>query len=130
MERMLERLAVLEEKLDKILSHLDVDADPPLTVEDTVPLSLSASGLSYLCSDRLDAGTTLLVEFQIPENPPRQIQCVGEVVHCITDKESGRFRLALRYVTIRQEDRDAIVRYALHVERQNRREELQAEDDE
>ena len=130
MEKMLERLLAVEEKLEKILAHLDVDSEPPLSVDDTKALSISASGLSYVCTDEIEAGTPLLVEFRLPEVPPRQIRCVSEVVHCIPDKESGRRRIALRYVSIRQEDQDAIVRYALHVEREQRREERQAEDQE
>lgn len=130
MERILERLAAVEGKLDRILAQLDVNVDAPLSIEDARMLSISASGLSYTWPEAVEAGAVLLVEFEIPEIPPRQIFCMAEVVHCIPDEESDELRIALRYTRIRQDDQDAIVRYALRVEREAKQEERQVEESE
>ena len=63
-----------------------------------------------------------ILEFELPETPTRVVRCLGRVMDEARETEQGH-EIGVRFETIRQSDRDAVVRYTLAVQRQKIRSE-------
>lgn len=108
----------IERKLDRILAHLEPDADVPVGESDRRPVVLSGSGARYECSDPVQVGDTLLVEMLVPGTPPLRVRTVAEVVRRVDTPDSKKAAsIAVAFRVIRASDQDAIVRYTYDVQR-------------
>ena len=83
-------------------------------------VQLSGSGICYSSPDALPVGDKLLLEFQLPEAMPRHIRAVARVASCSGESEKG-YDVAFAFEVIDASDRDAIIRYALRLQRRERR---------
>ena len=127
-EQLLLRLARMEEKLDWVLSLLDPSTPPPLGDADLKELQISASGVRFPSQERFDAETPLLVEFTLPEVPPREVRCIGRVVRSWPAEGEHDYQVAVHFTELCESDRDAIVRYALMQQRASSAAERDAEE--
>lgn len=105
----------LERKLDRLLDHHGLAAHHALDERERVTVELSGSGLSFPSETALEAGTAVLVEFELPETPIRRVRCLTRVVQ---GSDRGDGRVGVSFETIRLVDRDAVVRHTLAVQRQ------------
>ena len=105
----------IERKLDRLLGHQGLTETKSLEASDRKSVELSGSGMSFSSDETNEPGNALLLEFELPETPIRVVRCMGRVVE---ETESLRGRVGVAFETIRQSDRDAIVRYTLAVQRQ------------
>lgn len=108
----------IERKLDRILAHLEPDADVPVGESDRRPVVLSGSGARYEWSEPVEVGESLLVEMLVPGTPPLRIRSVAEVVRRIQPPDPKKpASIAVAFRVIRASDQDAIVRYTYDVQR-------------
>ncbi len=105
----------IESKIDNLIVHLGLDFDGVRPTR-PVAVTLSGGGIS-VPSPPAESGHSLhLVDFELPGSPARSVRALGEVVANRKTAE-GNPAIALRFTAITAEDRDAIVRFTLDVER-------------
>ena len=111
----------IERKLECVLAHLEACDSPPLRDQDTREVSLSGSGMRFLCEDEIPPGTEVLLEFELPGTPAHRVSCLGRVVDPSSPGETsdGKNQTAVEFCAIREIDRDAIVRHALEIQRRD-----------
>ncbi len=114
------RLDRLEQKLDLVLSTLRRDATPPLGVEHQQTITLSGNGLELTPDEPVEPGSDLLVELRIPVSPPRLVRLLARAVTGAAASGESKERIALTYVAIDENDREAIIRHVFDVERLER----------
>ncbi len=105
----------IERKLDRILLHLDVECEGVRPTE-TRSLVISGGGLRAPVDRAYPVGSLFLVELELPGPPAHLVRCLASVVEFFCH-EDGVADLALAYQAIHEEDREAIVRHTLDVER-------------
>jgi hypothetical protein len=126
--QILARLARIEQQLELLLSRLDASFAPPLGESDLHSLEISGSGMRYAWAEPVAPGEHVLVEFLLPQPViARRVRAIARVVRCDKATPPLPFSLALAFVEIDEADRDAIVRYALALERRTRHAEPGAE---
>lgn len=109
----------IERKLDQLLNHHGLLEPALVEPECKRRFDLSGSGLSYTSEKPIAAGSVLQLEFELPETPIRLVRCLGRVAEAGTASVDGEGHLVgVAFETIRQADRDAVVRYTLAVQRQ------------
>jgi len=111
-------LTRIEEKLDQLL-HDAGRAAPGALRKQEHSVVLSGSGLLLPNVEATrELGSTLLLEFDLPLCPRHAVRCLAVVAGNRPDAD-GRPALALGFCCIHEEDRDAIVRHTLVVERRS-----------
>jgi len=108
----------IERKLDRLLAQqglLDLDGT---VLDRRESIDLSAAGFRFESTEPAEPGSAVLVELELPEVPVRLIRCVGRVTASRTLSDSSRHAISIAFETIRQSDRDAVVRYTLVVQRE------------
>jgi len=109
----------IERKLDRLLAHEHLLDGLGAGLENRHNVDLSAAGLHFSSEEPVAHGSAMLLEFEIPEVPIRLIRCIGRVTGTgQPDLDPDRHPIGVAFETIRQADRDAVVRYTLAVQRQ------------
>ncbi|NNL67824.1 MAG: hypothetical protein HKP30_16365 [Myxococcales bacterium] len=106
----------LESKLDHVLTHLGLDVEGMRPTE-RLPVVLSGSGMLLSAIDSCRDADWFLLDFELPGTPDHPVRALAERVH---NGPRGEV-LALRFTAITPEDRNAVVRYTLDVERKHLR---------
>lgn len=114
----------IDTKLDQLLAltrHLVERSEPGRLQRQKV--SLSGSGIRFSSSEPFDAGTLLKVRFRLLLKRMYDVSAIAEVVR--TEELPGRdadgqlrYGVACRFDRIRSEDRERIVAFALHRQRE------------
>lgn len=94
----------------------------PLIVE---TINISGSGVLFDCTHPLDMGELYEVTFYLPEKMPQK--CTARVVR-VHEKLRGGFEVALHYISIEQEVRDALISFCLAEQRRALRTKVQISD--
>ena len=115
LERWLERI---ERKLDEIRAQFDPEVERPLGVADLREIEISGSGLAWRGAPRHEAGAFVRAVFELPRPLCREVVVLGRVVKR-HGEDPSREPVAIAFEAISEEDRDAIVRHCLDVERRN-----------
>lgn len=115
LERWLERI---ERKLDEVRAHLDPEVERPLGAADLQEIEISGSGLAWHGTPSYTAGAWVRAEFELPRPIARQVVVLAHAVERDAGGEAPPPQ-AIAYEAISEEDRDAIVRHCLDVERRN-----------
>ncbi len=112
------RLGLIERKLDLLLKRAGYAIDLPLSNHEKREVQLSGSGLHVDVPGFLRCGDLAQVELELPEERGRAIQLLGQIVSDDAGRTLGEQRgVALIYRSIRDRDREAIVRHAYEVQR-------------
>ena len=102
----------IESKLDHLLLHFGLDFQEIRPTE-RVSIVLSGSGLA-LPREHVDANHSLfLLELELPGPPAHAVRLLAEKV---ARRDSGEL-VAMRFCAIQPEDREAVVRHTLDVQR-------------
>lgn len=109
----------MERKLDYVLRHFDT-SDRPDAVGWGNTTAISGSGLSFVPEHPIAPGTALILEIELPETPIRYVRCIGRVVEQGEggDDAAAPREIGVAFETIRSNDRDAIVRTTLAIQRE------------
>lgn len=112
-------LARIEEKLDLLLEKNAAGDEPELQKRER-EVVLSGSGLLLPGETYIpDFGSKQLVEFDLPLQPRYRVRCLARVAGT-RSHEGSPPALALGFACIHEEDRDAIVRHNLILQRRER----------
>jgi hypothetical protein len=111
-------LAIMNEKLDRILATLN-PADPiALRFEEPRALNISGAGIRLTLPEGFPVDTVLALDFILPFPFPLHVKAIGRV-HSIEplDLEPQRWYTTLYFVVIHEEDREALIRYIFREQR-------------
>jgi len=114
----------IESKLDHMLTHLGLDVEGMRPTE-RLPVVLSGSGMLLPALEGKCDGRWFLLDFELPGTPDHPVRALAERVH---NGPRGEL-LALRFTTITPEDRKAVVRHTLDVERRHLRHRTESRSD-
>jgi len=115
----LHRLDDLERLVRRIAERLGVHAGGRRrlgSLRGVRDVNLSASGLRFRTPAAVPAGTRVELDFELPMRPPQRVQAILEVTRC--EEAADGWLIAGRFDTIREDDRTAVVRYVLQLQRQ------------
>jgi len=116
----------IESKLDDLIVHLGLDADGVRPTQ-IVAVTLSGGGISVPSPPAEPGHSLYRIDFELPGPAARGVRALGEVVSRPGVAEATP-TVALRFVAITSEDRDAIVRFTLDVERTRLRSRAEQQD--
>jgi hypothetical protein len=111
----------LERKLELVLAHLDRGRPQPLTRAASKRIDLSASGVAVEDAEDSELGDEVLIEFQLPGDPPRHVRAIGHVAGERSGSARGKITRAFAFDVIAEQDREAIVRFSHDVQRRELR---------
>ncbi|MFQ5417010.1 MAG: PilZ domain-containing protein [Myxococcota bacterium] len=127
--RLLIRFERLELKLDRILSCLDSAVPQPIATLEPRDVQVSGAGMCMATKERPEPGARILVEILLSESSV-PLRVIGEVLGHIEPRAPGDDpRIAVAFVVINDADREAIVRFALEMERCAVRERARCEEE-
>ncbi len=118
-DRQLEaRLCQIEHKLDLLLERAGFDVELPLSQTKKREVELSGSGIRVEADGNYRVGDLVKVELYLPEERGRSICLLGRIIvgneaRC----QDSKLGVALVFQSIRDGDREAIVRHAYEVQR-------------
>ena len=105
----------LESKLDRVLKLLGEDG-ADLRPTETHDVVISGSGIGLAMTGDVESEACVLLDFELPGPPAHRVRCLGTVVRADA-RPDGSSEVAAAYIAIREEDREAIIRHTLDVER-------------
>lgn len=115
-------LKTLERKIDLIAQTI-LMTDRDLSDKPTKKVNISASGLSFDAEDSIDPGTIIELKMVLP---PSLVAFVsyGKVVYCNTceGKEQFSHRMGVDFLSLRDQDRELLIRYIVKRQIQQLRE--------
>lgn len=112
------RLSHIEDKLDMLLRSAGHEVAVPLSQSEKSDVEISGSGLRVNTGELFAVEDRIKVELVLPEECGRTISLLGRVVtvsEAIGPKR--KCSVALFFETVRDRDREAIVRHAYEVQR-------------
>ena len=112
------RLSHIEDKLDLLLRIAGHAVAVPLSQSEKSDVEISGSGLRVKAGEQFAVQDRIKVELVLPEESGRTIALLGRVVTVSEAISPNRERsVALVFETVRDRDREAIVRHAYEVQR-------------
>jgi hypothetical protein len=116
-------LAVLNEKLDHILTILNPDDPMALRFETPQWVNISGSGIGLILQENFPLDTALFLELLLPFPFPLMVKAISRVNrvdpidadHLNADQE--QWYVGTQFDVIREEDREAIIRYIFREQR-------------
>ncbi|MBI2370687.1 MAG: PilZ domain-containing protein [Deltaproteobacteria bacterium] len=118
--QILQALMALDRKLDHLLALLQADSRSGLTSGGLRQVNISGSGLRFLIEGTVGRGDLFDLRITLPTLPATVIEALGEVVQAVRRGEGprGPHEAGIRFVAIREEDRESLVRYVFQRQRQ------------
>ncbi len=116
---LMELFVAIDEKLDRILSHLGskaVDRASQLMSKEPVPVNISGSGMLFPERRKIDEGEFLKMEILIPVFPYFVIPVLAKVCR-VEEASGGGYRIAVDFKDIHEDDRDTLIHYILSRQR-------------
>ncbi|MDX1763874.1 MAG: PilZ domain-containing protein [bacterium] len=113
-------LGVLDRKLNLILRLLVENRRTGLAEEPTFPVNLSGGGLMMTIPDPLERGKKLEMEITLATFLPVRIAAIGEIVRVVPSEghgEIGLYDAAIKFVDIKEDDRETVIRYVFQRQR-------------
>ena len=108
----------LDFKLDLVLHHLRTAERETYFPQAAFTTDISGSGFGLEPDDDLSEGKSLLMNFVLPDAPSRPIFAAGQVVRVEPAPPEGAAALAVHFLEISEADRERIIRYTFHKQRQ------------
>ncbi|SDZ76122.1 PilZ domain-containing protein [Desulfuromusa kysingii] len=105
---------------DLSVSYWIINEEHPSAKSVQTPVNISGGGLRLPVSEKIKTGTQLGLEIVIDAPQSTVVECVGEVVSNYDDDKGNR-QVALTFVDIEDDDRDAIIAYCLAEQRKQLR---------
>ncbi|WP_394349124.1 PilZ domain-containing protein [Candidatus Enterovibrio escicola] len=97
------------EKINLLLGFMLSQLDDPTQEYQTE--TFGASSLTFTAKKTFEKGQDIRLKLFL-ENPPSAIYCYGNVYGC--KEENGKYTISVKYTRLQEEDRDVLIRVALH----------------
>ena len=108
-DALLNYLRAQNEKINLLLSFMLSQQDDPNLRYQTE--TFGASGLTFISKVAFIKDTAVRLKLFI-ESPPTAIFCYGLVYGC--KEKNGKFAVGIKYIRLKEEDKDVLIRAALH----------------
>ncbi|WP_325892953.1 PilZ domain-containing protein [Grimontia sp. NTOU-MAR1] len=102
-------LQAQNQKINLLLGFMLSQQDDPKIRHQTE--TFGASGLTFIARKAFEKGQHVRLKLFL-ENPPSAIYCYGSVYGC--KEKNGKFAVGVKYIRLQEEDRDVLIRAALH----------------
>ncbi|WP_407332947.1 PilZ domain-containing protein [Enterovibrio sp. 27052020O] len=102
-------LIAQNEKINLLLGFMLAQQDNPKVRYQTE--TFGASGLTFIAKKAFHKGQHIRLKLFL-ENPPSAIYCYGSVYGC--KEKNGKYAVGMKYIRLQEEDRDVLIRAALH----------------
>lgn len=113
-------MQMINRKLDMIIEMLGKSQDSEKYISAHTDVTVSGSGIQFICSAALSHGEFVELKIIVPVFPYPKITCLCQVVRI--EKETGGAatgqKTAFRFVVINEKDQDILVNYIFLKERQ------------
>ncbi|MCM0147162.1 PilZ domain-containing protein [Photobacterium galatheae] len=109
---LLDYLAAQNHKMNLLLSFVLAQQDDPAFRQ--ITQTFGASQLTYLSQQPMTAGSQVRLKLFL-ENPPAAVYCYASVQNC-QPAGDDTFEVTLHYSRLQEEDRDLLIRAALHIQ--------------
>lgn len=106
---LVEYLTAQNSKINLLLSYVLSQQDNPAYRFTT--LTFGASNLSFQAETPFEIGMAVRVKLFL-ESPAAAIYCYADVIDCMTNND--QFIIKLRYTRLQEDDRDLLIKAALH----------------
>jgi hypothetical protein len=116
-------LAVMNEKLDHILAILNPNDPMALRFEAPQWVNISGSGIGLILQENFPLDTALFLELLLPFPFPLMVKAIGRVTRVEPvdanhlDADQQQWYVGTQFDVIREEDREAIIRYIFREQR-------------
>ncbi len=110
-------LAAINSKLDLLIKHLVSDYSS-LEGFDNQSVNLSACGINFPMSVKPDEGDLVEIKMLLPGSPPVSICAYAEVLRAEGPKESGKYDVAAKFISMGEDIQEEIVRYIFDRQRE------------
>jgi PilZ domain len=116
-------LAVMNEKLDHILAILNPNDPMALRFEAPQWVNISGSGIGLILQENFPLDAALLLELLLPFPFPLMVKAIGRVTRVEPvdadhlDADQQQWYVGTQFDVIREEDREAIIRYIFREQR-------------
>ncbi|NAX48402.1 hypothetical protein [Photobacterium halotolerans] len=108
---LLDYLAAQNNKINLLLSFVLSQQDDPALRHTTQ--TFGASQLTYLAERPLEIGCQARLKLFL-DNPPAAVYCYASVSEC--QAREDKFDITLQYTRLQEDDRDLLIRAALHIQ--------------
>ncbi|QUJ66279.1 PilZ domain-containing protein [Photobacterium sp. GJ3] len=109
---LLDYLAAQNNKINLLLAFVLRQQDDPAYRQLTE--TFGASQLTYVSQQPLATGSQVRLKLFL-ENPPAAVYCYADVQDC-QPVDGDAFQITLHYTRLQEEDRDLLIRAALHIQ--------------
>jgi hypothetical protein len=111
-------LAAINEKLDHLLAILNPSDPMALRFESPQPVNISGSGVGLFSGETFPLDTALIMEFLLPFAFPLIVKAIGRIIRVeLLEAEHQQWYVVTQFDVIREEDREAIIRYVFREQR-------------
>jgi len=117
-----QRLNRIEEKIDAILDMFLLQKHGFFNLTET-NINLSGGGLSFISDTPINKGDLLEIKILLPEPTLVGLIVYGEVVR--VEQKNENFEIGVKFIKINENERDLIIRFVIHKEREKLRKKLQ-----
>jgi c-di-GMP-binding flagellar brake protein YcgR len=114
-----EFLIQIDSKLDRLINMLGGERVDETQVEVEETVNISGSGICLKITEPLEVGQLLEISLNIPVFPSGVLKTYGEVVRVTSceDAEKKLFDTGIRFIDIREEERDWLIAYSFSQQR-------------
>lgn len=118
-ENFAEFLLKIDEKLDRLIDILDGNKHDTDKIEVVETIDISGSGISLIISGTIEVGWLVHVTLNIPVCPIGIFNTYGEVVRIklFQGGSKGLFEIGIKFLDIREKDREILIAYAFSWQR-------------
>ena len=114
-----DRLMRIEEKLDRILQKLELEAAMEGPVIRGMTRNISGAGVNMALESSLEAGQLVLMSLTLPGFSIGMLHAYGKVVRVTQGKEKGApFSTSVKFLALDEKARDMLISYSFYRQRQ------------
>ncbi|HEX9759065.1 MAG TPA: PilZ domain-containing protein [Nitrospiria bacterium] len=126
--KLLELLQCIDWKLNFIIKILNSEQETAVFSRSAFIENLSATGMKCLTKESYSSKTKLEIQLILPIIPYSEMRITGEVIRCVPRKGNAdstpEFEVGMEFETIKESDREMIIRYVLNRQMELQREKL------
>ncbi len=113
-------MQMINKKLDIILDLLNKTKDEELYISKYIDVNISGSGIRFTSEVELHTNEYVELKIVLPRHPYPKITTLCQVVRSQTSEAGDRvdWEVALKFLTINEDDRDLLISYIFEKERE------------
>lgn len=114
----LKKLGEIDAKISLVLERLYLESEGLFKAED-YHVTISGSGLSFICQNRYDVGDVLGLKLLLSTYPTVAVHTYGEIISVI-NQNTGQYKIGTRFIDIDEDVRSELIQFTMRREREKR----------